>query len=61
MISDEQMQALWAKILAGEANGPGRFSKKTVNIVASLDKSDAEAFTTLCGFAIKILQGHPLH
>jgi len=59
LISDEQMQALWAKILAGEANGPGGFSKKTVNIVASLDKSDAEAFTTLCGFAIKILQGLP--
>jgi hypothetical protein len=52
LISDEEMQALWAKILAGQANAPGTFSKKTVNLVANLDKSDAQAFTTLCGFAI---------
>jgi hypothetical protein len=50
LISDEEMQALWARILAGEANSPGKFSKKTVNLVANLDKSDAEAFTRLCGF-----------
>jgi hypothetical protein len=55
LISDKQMQELWAKILAGEANGPGRFSKKTLNIVASLDKSDAEAFTKLCGYAVSVL------
>ena len=54
LISDGEMQQLWAKILAGEANSPGKFSKKTVNIVASLDKSDAEAFTRLCGFGISI-------
>jgi len=54
LISDEQMQELWAKILAGEANSPGKFSKKTVNIVANLDKSDAEAFTRLCGFGFSI-------
>jgi hypothetical protein len=54
LTSDEQMQELWAKILAGEANSPGKFSKKTVNIVANLDKSDAEAFTRLCGFGFSI-------
>ena len=54
LTSDEQMQALWANILAGEANSPGKFSKKTVNIVANLDKSDAEAFTRLCGFGFSI-------
>jgi hypothetical protein len=54
LISDGEMQQLWANILAGEANSPGKFSKKTVNIVAGIDKSDAEAFTRLCGFGFSI-------
>jgi hypothetical protein len=37
------------------------FSKKTVNLVANLDKSDAEAFTRLCGFGVSIVGlVHPL-
>lgn len=51
-ISDDEMQGLWARILSGEANAPGSFSKRTVNCVAELDKSDAELFTRLCGFTI---------
>lgn len=50
LVSDEQMQALWARILAGEANSPGSYSKRTVNHLASLDKSDAELFTCLHRF-----------
>jgi Protein of unknown function (DUF2806) len=50
LISDEDMQDLWSKILAGEANSKGGFSKKTVNLVASLDKSDAEIFMKLISF-----------
>ena len=51
LISDEDMQTLWAKVLAGEANSPGKYSKRTVSFLASLDKADADLFTTLCGFA----------
>ncbi len=50
IVSDDQMQVLWAKILAGEANLPGKFSRRTVNLLVSLDKVDAELFTSLCGF-----------
>ena len=50
LISDEEMQTLWSKVLAGEANSPGRFSRRTVNFMASLSKSDAALFSTLCGF-----------
>lgn len=50
LISDEQMQTLWAKVLAGEANSPGSYSKRTVNFLSSLDKKDAILFATLCGF-----------
>ena len=57
LISDEKMQDLWARVLAGEANTPGKFSKRTVNCVASMGKSDAEAFSKLCGFGWYIDDG----
>ena len=50
IVSDDDMQQLWSRILAGEANSPGAFSKRTVNLLGDLDKSDAELFTHLCGF-----------
>lgn len=50
LMSDDDMQGWWARILAGEANHPGRFSRRTVNLMADLDKSDAELFECLCGF-----------
>ena len=50
LVSDEEMQALWAKVLAGEANSPRKYSKRTVNFLGSLDKSDATLFANLCGF-----------
>jgi hypothetical protein len=54
IVSDDQMQNLWSRILAGEANSPGAFSRKTVNLVADLGKGDAELFTALCGFTWEI-------
>lgn len=50
IVSDDQMQSLWAKVLAGEANSPGTYSKRTVNFLGSLDKADAELFSSICGF-----------
>ena len=50
IVSDEEMQSLWAKVLAGEANSPGTYSKRTVSLLGSLDKSDAHLFMSLCGF-----------
>jgi hypothetical protein len=51
LIADAEMQVLWSRVLAGEANAPGSYSKRTVNFLSSLDKSDAELFTKLCIFA----------
>jgi hypothetical protein len=51
LVSDDEMQSLWGKVLAGEANSPGTFSKRTVNFIGSLDKSDATLFTSLCSYA----------
>jgi hypothetical protein len=60
IISDDEMQVLWAKVLAGEANSPGRFSKRTVNFLGSIDKTDAQSFTSLCRFAWVIGGLYPL-
>ncbi|MBI5311826.1 MAG: DUF2806 domain-containing protein [Methylocystis sp.] len=58
LVSDEQMQELWASILANETNTPHSFSKKTIDTVAALEKSDAEMFSNLCSFVW--LSGGPL-
>lgn len=55
MISNEQMQTLWARVLAGEINHPGTFSRRTVNAIADLDQRDCAAFTSLCRFCWRIL------
>ena len=50
IFSDELMQRLFAKLLAGEANSPGTFSRRTVDIVSQLEKHEAESFRTLCRY-----------
>ena len=50
IVSDSEMQSLWSRVLAGEANVPGTYSKRAVNLLSNFDKSDAELFTQLCGF-----------
>ena len=50
IVSDQDMQTLWAKILAGEGNASGSFSRKTVNVLADLGKRDAKVFANLCRF-----------
>ena len=59
IVSDADMQELWARILAGEANAPGAFSRKTVNLMADLEKSDAEMFRNLCRFVWAGLDNRP--
>lgn len=54
MVSDDDMQQIWAGILAGEANNPGSFSRKAVNLMSDLDKRDAQLFTNLCRFVWSI-------
>lgn len=60
LISDIEMQRLWSRVLAGEANAPGSYSKRTVNFLSSLDRSDAELFTKLCICAWRIAYLVPL-
>lgn len=49
-VSEKEMQTVWAKLLSGEATKPGTYSKRTVDIISSIDKKDAELFTKLGDF-----------
>lgn len=51
LISDESMQSVWAKILAEEANEPGNFSKRTIDLVSKIEKKEAEKFVNICSYA----------
>ena len=60
-VSDDKMRDLWASILAGEANVPGTFSRRTINLIDDLEESDAEMFMNFCRFTI-VIEGevHPM-
>ncbi len=60
IISNNEMQQIWGAMLAGEANKPGTFSRRTVDLVASLDKKDADLFTEFCTFIWMIGEPTPL-
>lgn len=53
-VSSEEMQTLWAKILAGEVERPGSTSTRTLSILRDLDQSTANLFRTLCSLASTI-------
>jgi hypothetical protein len=53
LVSDEEMQTLWAKVPASEAAAPESYSKRTLEALAVLEKSDAHLFTSLCRFAVR--------
>lgn len=60
IVSDAEMQSLWGKLLAREANDPRTFSRRTVELVSTLDKIDALFFTNLCKFGWTIGRLTPL-
>ena len=53
-VSDDDMQERWARLLASEANDPGHFSRKAVNIFDDLDAGDAKDFETYCRFICQV-------
>ena len=59
--SDEEVQTWWAKILAGEAQARGSFSKWALEAVSCMSKEDIEAFTTLgsCVWRFGPERSHP--
>jgi len=60
IVSDEDMQKFWAKILAGEANTSGSYSKRAIEVLSLMNKNDANLFERLCKFSWKIGGDCPL-
>jgi len=54
LTSDEEIQTAWSKVLSGEANNPGTYSKRTLDILSKLDKKDAIIFRDLCNYMVSI-------
>ena len=53
VISDRHMQLVWAKVLAGEANLPGSFSRRAVSALVPFDRADLEMLTRIRGACIR--------
>ncbi len=52
-VSNEEMQALWGKILAGEIKQPKTYSLRTLELIRNLSKNEASTFMKVANFAIK--------
>lgn len=50
-ISDDDIQELWAKILAGEIEKPESSSLRLLDILSNLSKYEAATFSHFCSFA----------
>lgn len=54
-VSNEEIQDVWSKILSGEVNAPGSFSKRTLNILGELPQREAKLFELVCRFVVNEL------
>ena len=54
-VSSEEMQSLWAKILAGEVERPGSTSIRSLGILKNLDKRTARLFEKFCSTCVFLM------
>lgn len=52
LISDDEFQIIWANILAKEAEKPGSFSLRTLDVLKCLSKTEAELFQKYVSIAV---------
>ena len=53
-VSSEEMQILWARLLAGKVERPETISIKTLGILRNLDQNTATLFKRLCSLSVSI-------
>ena len=53
-ISDNEMQDIWAQILAGEVASPGNYSYRTLDCLKNLTKEEANMFITSSSLIMQI-------
>ena len=49
-VSSEEMQRLWAKVLAGEVDRPGQFSLRTLDTLHNMSVGEAKLFAEACNY-----------
>lgn len=54
LVSDEDFQIIWGKILAEECDTPNSIPKALLHILSHMDKRDAEDFTKLCSVSVLV-------
>lgn len=52
-VSNEKMQILWGKLLAGEIKQPGSFSLRTLNTLKTMSQQEATVFNECAQFVLK--------
>lgn len=50
--SDEEVQLLWSKILAGEIQEPGKYYKRTLVNLKQMERHEAEWFCNACKYTL---------
>ena len=56
LVTDENVQNLWASILAGEANSKGSYSPKALTTLADMNQKGLTLFNTFCSLCIVNLE-----
>ena len=51
-VSDEELQALWGRVLAGEVKSPGTFSLRTLEFLKNVSKEEAQRIEKLAPFVV---------
>ena len=54
VLSSEDMQQLFGKILSGEIRKPGSYSIRTIRLMAQLDNNAAHLFVRLCSLSVSL-------
>jgi uncharacterized repeat protein (TIGR03899 family) len=52
-VTDEQMQGLWGRILAGEVKQPESYSLRTLEILKNMNKREADIFANFANYLIE--------
>ena len=56
LVTDDEVQDLWASILAGEANSKGSYSPKTLTTLADMSQKDLISFNAFCSLCLVNLE-----
>lgn len=54
-ISNEEAQIIWGKILSGEIQSPGEYSKRTLSVLRDIETEEAHLFVEACQYVVNLM------